>query len=1404
MDPLDFLDEGELRRFFHNNKTLMSCMERPHTFLRQLRDHSLIPEDRYQSVSLMYNREKLKKAVYDILDQFERERPQDVRAFWKTILNSVIMDEYPTLRKLHNSLMDGSVHFNRQLVEKKRKAPSEEGEENSEKEKKKRTMSNEEQPVPSPQLIPASSLKKEEQDLTSHIFKAQLPVTCGDLQALLRKDRLAEGKKCILYQQQWLTPSDFERLAGRQSSRNWKLSIRCFGQTLGKLMQDGRLASVRYKGGCKKVDKPPHPPDQTAPDEDASEPQEADDDGSYVVFRVACEDVTFEAAAAEPQDLGQDVKMEELAVGHFMEISDEEPTDEQELSDEEKGDHRGGRLWEPEQPGSSAQLISDSSIKEEKNVVASPLPSQLPVTCGDLEGTLFTERLAKGEKCIAFQQQWFIPSEFERRAGKRRFKNWKLSIRHGSTPLGKLIQDGRLKSAKYKGGCKKAEKPQRPSEQTTAGRDESSSLDPQTQVFTVTCGASSGTLDRQRFSSGACGRSIRTKGSWMTPEEFVEASGRSKASWETEIRWRGNALSVLRENSILQIICDHHDDESCKIDPKKMERQKNDERCFVCRRGGEQLQALCAHCPRSFHHTCHLPHVAQTDLSEDRPWMCTFCEFTSYKVHEEMTMEAAMSQYVSRYMLTCQYLLLYLCSSDKTQLFADPDTPLSFASVADRLQGREYQTVEDFISDIQLIFATFSDKNDNDKSLRRSRRLQQMFDGEFKKVFNICQSTDSASGESFCAVLISSFLTPVQSSARAHSGVCEMDLQIDSLDSEDLLQFLHCKKTELSCMKNPLTFLRQLRDHNLIPEAKFQKVSHRTSKESLKKGVYDVLEWLERAHAQHIRLFWSCVLEDTITNEYPTLRLLRRSIVDGKCSGRFKRNVRSEQCATAAFIFIAGSFRENLQLFKKVEKKKRKEVSDEDEDEDVQLDSVKKKKQRNAPSINYNDDDEDDEDEQQLTPRQKNSMKGEKRNLRGRVCGDDDEQSGPSSRSSTAAFKRLKKKKEEKTSVTVTCGPLQGSLSKGKLAKGQSCIWFNRRWFTPTAFERRAGKQSSKNWKTSIRCEGVPLGKLLQDGRLASAPFKRGHKAKKSSFSPEAASDGGGSEDGNKSEESEDGEDQTSSSNEEGSTFDTDDETEQQQEDERHERRMTVSCGAATATLHTKRFASGDRGKSIRTESSWMTPEEFVKQASGQINACWKKDIVCEGKALGFLLEKTLKTHSVQCDCHLCFPEEDDLENQRNDDDCWVCGSHEGPVLVVCDFCPRSFHQTCHLPPVDDAALRDSRQWKCTCCELASGGTGPALDLQTAEAQLVSGHVLKCQYLLLCVFGAGAERAALAPERLDAVAKKLQGTGFQTVGEFVSDVQLILSQVEAELPVQRGSLQEFFKTEFRKVFKICD
>ncbi|XP_047184315.1 nuclear body protein SP140-like protein isoform X2 [Scophthalmus maximus] len=625
---------------------------------------------------------------------------------------------------------------------------------------------------------------------------------------------------------------------------------------------------------------------------------------------------------------------------------------------------------------------------------------------------------------------------------------------------------------------------------------------------------------------------------------------------------------------------------------------------------------------------------------------------------------------------------------------------------------------------------------------------------------------------------------------------------MDFLESKELLQFFHCHKTEMSCMENPHTFLRQLRDHNLIPEDRYEKVSRMKSKENLKKGLYGVLDWLERERSQHIHLFWRCALKETMMSLYPALRLLRNRLMDG-------------------------SFQFDTQLPEKVEKDKEKEKS-----------------KRKEPSV-----DEEEEEEQVSSVKKK-------RKQRRSVCDNEEEQQpGPSSQLTQGRRKKAGKilfysplKKGEKSDLwnwpiyrfqlPVTCGSQEGTLCREKLAKGEKCILSQKQWFTPSEFERFAGKQSSKNWKLSIQCQGTPVGKLIKEGHLKLASYKGRHErkprqAKRSLFpsghdptvSEGDEEDGGGDDDDDDDDEDVENQgDQVSSSDKENTT---DEESGEQSEQEPEANQVfKVTCGNIAGTLHKKRFGSGTCGKCIRTETSWLNPVEFMIMASVQTDATWRNDIMCEGRPLSALIEaNVLRIHSLLCKCRLCKPDITDLEDDKNDDECCVC--KEGvAVLVECENCPRSFHQKCHLPHVDDAILGDDRPWLCTFCVTnQEWRCCVALEMEAALSRHISGHMLECHYLLLCLYSADEKQifalnpslylenystAVETPMWLGNVAGKLQKKEYQTVGDFVSDVQLIFSncasynRANPELLAMGDRLNKLFNKEFKKVFNISE
>ncbi|XP_023702053.1 deformed epidermal autoregulatory factor 1 isoform X2 [Cryptotermes secundus] len=71
-----------------------------------------------------------------------------------------------------------------------------------------------------------------------------LPVRCKNTSAELHKHRFGSGGRgrCIKLADSWYTPSEFEALCGRASSKDWKRSIRFGGRSLQTLIDEGILS----------------------------------------------------------------------------------------------------------------------------------------------------------------------------------------------------------------------------------------------------------------------------------------------------------------------------------------------------------------------------------------------------------------------------------------------------------------------------------------------------------------------------------------------------------------------------------------------------------------------------------------------------------------------------------------------------------------------------------------------------------------------------------------------------------------------------------------------------------------------------------------------------------------------------------------------------------------------------------------------------------------------------------------------------------------------------------------------------------------------------------------------------------------------------------------------------------
>jgi len=74
----------------------------------------------------------------------------------------------------------------------------------------------------------------------------RLEVTCGQNQAVLYTGRLQLGSKgtCVLFENAWLTPNEFQYVSGRETAKDWKRSIKHHGKSLKVLIAKGILSTT--------------------------------------------------------------------------------------------------------------------------------------------------------------------------------------------------------------------------------------------------------------------------------------------------------------------------------------------------------------------------------------------------------------------------------------------------------------------------------------------------------------------------------------------------------------------------------------------------------------------------------------------------------------------------------------------------------------------------------------------------------------------------------------------------------------------------------------------------------------------------------------------------------------------------------------------------------------------------------------------------------------------------------------------------------------------------------------------------------------------------------------------------------------------------------------------------------
>ncbi|XP_073469584.1 E3 ubiquitin-protein ligase TRIM33 [Aquarana catesbeiana] len=156
-------------------------------------------------------------------------------------------------------------------------------------------------------------------------------------------------------------------------------------------------------------------------------------------------------------------------------------------------------------------------------------------------------------------------------------------------------------------------------------------------------------------------------------------------------------------------------------DGTNKDEDPNEDWCAVCQNGGDLL--CCEKCPKVFHLTCHVPTLLSFPSGE---WICTFCRDLN---KPEVEYDCDNSQHSKKGktvqglnpldQMKCERLLLYLYCHELSIEFQEPvpltipnyykiiKKPMDLSTVKKKLQKKHtqhYQTPEDFVADVRLIF----------------------------------------------------------------------------------------------------------------------------------------------------------------------------------------------------------------------------------------------------------------------------------------------------------------------------------------------------------------------------------------------------------------------------------------------------------------------------------------------------------------------------------------------------------------------------------------------------------------------------------------------------------------------------------------------------------------------------
>ncbi|XP_024898958.1 nuclear body protein SP140-like protein [Pteropus alecto] len=297
---------------------------------------------------------------------------------------------------------------------------------------------------------------------------------------------------------------------------------------------------------------------------------------------------------------------------------------------------------------------------------------------------------------------------------------------------------------------------------------------------------------------------------------------------------------------------------------------------------------------------------------------------------------------------------------------------------------------------------------------------------------------------------------------------------------------------------------------------------------------------------------------------------------------------------------------------------------------------------------------------------------------------------------------------------------------------------------------------------------------------------------------------------------------------------------------------LPVTCGTVKGMLYKNKLKQGAIVKSIQSEDgNWFTPREFEVKGGYEKSSNWKLSVRCGGKTLKRLMEVGFLPNPPRLynrkkkipppglhrtpqfllkplpDVHSKVKEEhtsvraSSQSAQRNSDVCEVC--HDGGKLFCCDTCSRSFHEDCHLPPVETKRS----PWSCIFCRMKPylGCQKCHRESEVLTRQMGPEEQLKCEFLLVNVYCHSVmnvfekiphdnyrkETSQCVGELmiLNDIKKKLNKRSYFKVGMFVRDMRLIFRSHRAsykcsDFVLMKIRLEKEFEKNFKEVFAIWE